>query len=152
MGGPAPYAVPDAVLGQPVAPVYKLSGWGKRVWATIIDSFVITAIFYALVMLSGLTGPVAQVLAVLVVITAYSAGMLTFNNGQTFGKRTANIRVVREDGKPIEFGWAAYRETFCKGILGLFPFYLLVDYLWPLPDDQNRAIHDIIVKSRVVEV
>ncbi len=31
-----------------------------------------------------------------------------------------------------------------------FGILTLVDYLWPLWDDQNRAIHDMIAETRVV--
>ncbi|MGH2907038.1 MAG: RDD family protein, partial [Solirubrobacterales bacterium] len=157
MGNTGPLGVTPPM---PNAPVYKLADWGRRVGAAIIDGFVIGAIFYALAMVTGIFGPGSQgfqltaLLLYLAVISGYSGGMLTYNKGQTFGKRAMSIRVVREDGKPIDIGWAIARETFAKAILGLITggLYLVVDYLWPLPDKQNRAIHDMIVKSRVIEV
>jgi len=67
------------------------------------------------------------------------------------------IRVVRADGRPTDFWWSALRESVLKTLVfgGLasgatFGLAWLADVLWPLWDDQNRALHDIIVDSRVV--
>jgi uncharacterized RDD family membrane protein YckC len=147
---------------SPEAPVYRLSGWGSRVGATIIDSFIVGIIGAVAGSMVGVDFGFAKVgggvnLSFIIVmaatIAAYSGGLLTYNNGQTFGKRSMGIRVVREDGRPIELGWAIYREVFSKYLLGSLTFglYALADDLWPLGDKQNRAIHDMIVKSRVVD-
>ena len=72
-------------------------------------------------------------------------------------RRSAAIRVVRTNGVPIDFTHSAIREALVKGLgLGfassIIPFipYLLAA-LWPLWDDENRAIHDMVVGTRVVE-
>jgi uncharacterized RDD family membrane protein YckC len=68
-----------------------------------------------------------------------------------------NIRVVRTSGEPITFGFAMLREVAVKaigfGIAGSFTFGLanLLDSLWPLWDEENRALHDFIVSTRVVK-
>jgi uncharacterized RDD family membrane protein YckC len=79
------------------------------------------------------------------------------HNGQTFGKQLVGIRVVRTNGRPVDFATAALREAGIKvlalgiasSIIPIIPF--LVDYLWPLFDDENQAVHDIIASTRVVE-
>jgi hypothetical protein len=38
------------------------------------------------------------------------------------------------------------------GGIFLFNLPILVDYLWPLWDSKNQALHDKIVKSRVIRV
>ena len=81
------------------------------------------------------------------------------HNGQTWGKQMLGIRVVRDNGQPVSFGWAALREIVVKGLL--FGFVVidhsrsipwLLDYLWPLWDDENRALHDMVVSTHVVRV
>ena len=78
-------------------------------------------------------------------------------NGQTWGKQLLGIRVVRTNGVPMDFIQSALREALVKGLaLGvassIIPFIpYLLDVLWPLWDDENRAIHDFIVDTRVVE-
>jgi len=79
------------------------------------------------------------------------------HNGQTWGKQLVGIRVIRTNGVPMDFTWSAIREALVKGlalgvassIIPLIPY--LLDVLWPLWDDENRAIHDFIVDTRVVE-
>ena len=80
------------------------------------------------------------------------------NNGQTFGKQLVGIRVVRASGEPMDFGWSALRDPAVQfagfyfiGSTFLFGLPWLVDVLWPLWDDQNRALHDIICDTRVVQ-
>ena len=78
-------------------------------------------------------------------------------NGQTWGKQLFGIRVVRTNGVPMDFTWSAVREPLVKGlglgiastIIPLVPY--LLDFLWPLWDDENRAVHDMVVGTRVVK-
>jgi uncharacterized RDD family membrane protein YckC len=68
-----------------------------------------------------------------------------------------NIRVVRTSGEPITFWFAMLREVLVKAIgvslAGTFTFGLagLLDSLWPLWDEENRALHDFVVSTRVVK-
>jgi len=76
-------------------------------------------------------------------------------NGQTWGKQALDIRVVREDGQPIGYGYGLLRELVIRNLLfgvvgGFFFFPTLLDYLWPLWDDENRSLHDMVASSRVV--
>ena len=78
-------------------------------------------------------------------------------NGQTIGRQLLGIRVVRNTGQPMSFGWAALREFVVKGLLvgiasSIIPVLpWLLDVLWPLWDDENRALHDMIVQTHVVK-
>jgi uncharacterized RDD family membrane protein YckC len=66
-------------------------------------------------------------------------------------------RVVRADGQPITFSFAMLREVAVKallfGILGTITGGIvnLLDVLWPLWDEENRALHDFVVNTRTVE-
>ncbi len=78
-------------------------------------------------------------------------------NGQTWGKQIFGVRAVRDNGEPWRFGSAALREVLLKLITALvLPSLLipiipgLVNFLWPLWDDQNRALHDMAMSSHVV--
>jgi len=79
-------------------------------------------------------------------------------NGQTWGKQACGIRVVRANGEPMDFGWSALRDPVVQFagfyfIAANFTFGLawIVDVLWPLWDDENRALHDMICGTRVVD-
>jgi uncharacterized RDD family membrane protein YckC len=58
----------------------------------------------------------------------------------------------------VLLGFALLREILVKTILfgyvALVTLYLatLLNYLWPLWDPRNRALHDRMVGSRVVRV
>jgi uncharacterized RDD family membrane protein YckC len=154
---------------DPQAPVWELSGWWRRVGAQIIDWIIIgvvAGIIGAIVGIATLepgTGLLdsagfvwAVILAQFVVSIAYYAVIMPRTNGQTVGKMALEIRVVREDGAAVSAGWSVLREVvvidLLFGALGQFLFGLpaLLDYLWPLWDTKNQALHDKIVKSRVV--
>jgi uncharacterized RDD family membrane protein YckC len=77
-------------------------------------------------------------------------------NGQTLGKQIVGIRVIRDDGSAYGFGAAFVRQALVIrllfGVVGglFFGVAQLLDYLWPLWDETNRCLHDMIVNSHVV--
>ena len=88
----------------------------------------------------------------------YAPLMMAKTNGKTLGRMALGIRVVRANGKPIDFGYAMLREVVVKWLLfnviaGSVTFGLawLLDVLWPLWDEENRALHDMVVDSRVIK-
>ena len=116
--------------------------------------------------LLGLGGLAAIVVAVL--YAPYFMRREGDHNGQTLGKQWLGIRVVRDDGEAFGWGWAFLRELVIKGIAlsvassiaSTITFFLLgagaivpyvIDYLWPLWDDENRAVHDMVAKTHVVQ-
>ena len=78
-------------------------------------------------------------------------------NGQTLGKQWVGIRVVRDEGQPFDLGAGLLRQLVVIQLLfgvvgsafGGIPW--IVDMLWPLWEDENRALHDLIVKTHVVK-
>jgi hypothetical protein len=67
------------------------------------------------------------------------------------------IRVIRDPEETLyTFGPAFVRQVLVIGFLfgtlgsafGWLPFF--ADCLWPLWDKQNRALHDMVVDSRVI--
>jgi uncharacterized RDD family membrane protein YckC len=76
-------------------------------------------------------------------------------NGQTVGKRATKLRVVRDGGQPVTFWLGMLREFVVKIFFGLLVtggLCWLVDALWPLFDDRNRAVHDMVSETRVVKL
>jgi uncharacterized RDD family membrane protein YckC len=120
----------------------------------------------------GVTLLIVGALASLVIGVLYAPFFMQRSgphNGQSLGKQWLGIRVVRVSGEPFGWGWALLREVVLKGIAlgvassiaGGLTFFLLgvggfapylADYLWPLWDDQNRAVHDMIAETRVIRV
>ena len=164
-GGPRP-SVTAGPAGRPV-----LASWGRRALAQIVDGAIIAAGAFVLVLLlSGLglsadsdSGVVAfiafallSVLAFTIVALLYAPWMMARTNGQTIGRQLTGIRVIRADGQPMTFSYAMLREVAVKALLvGIassltFGLAWLLDILWPLWDEENRALHDFVVNTRTI--
>jgi uncharacterized RDD family membrane protein YckC len=159
-GGPVWSGSPGPVAGR-----WVLSGWWRRVFAALIDGVLIAAITVALLivlivpLVDGLSHVAAWIVGAFIVVLVvaalwllYAPVMMARTNGQTVGRMAMDIRVVRANGQPITFWFAVLREVVVKVLLfSILPAVLhLLDALWPLWDEENRAIHDWIVNTRVV--
>jgi uncharacterized RDD family membrane protein YckC len=167
--------VPPGAFAPPAAPAARdpwvLAEYWRRVAAAIIDGVIVTiAVVILLIPLAALglsvdtdggavafaVGLLVVVLAVVVASFLYAPILMARTNGQTVGKMAVDIRVVRANGRTMDFGWALLREVVVKallfGVLSSFTFGLasLLDYLWPLWDAENRALHDFVVDTRVI--
>jgi uncharacterized RDD family membrane protein YckC len=136
------------------------ASWGSRVLALILDSLIVSVIpvIVAIALVAADRSDLANLTASglgIVVGAVYYAGLMSRsgpNNGQTIGKAALNIRVVRENGELITPGFALLREILIKSILlGICPIVLILDWLWPLWDDRNQALHDKIVGTFVIK-
>jgi uncharacterized RDD family membrane protein YckC len=163
-----------AAAPVPAAGRYTLAGWGSRVGAQLIDGVILLVGAFAILLLFGsvfsvgffaddqtgvvslLVGLFFAVIAIAIVSLLYAPLMMARTNGKTLGRMAVNIRVVRAKGEPMTFGFAMLREVGVKGLLfgiaGSVTFGLanLADALWPLWDDENRALHDFVVDTRVI--
>jgi uncharacterized RDD family membrane protein YckC len=168
-GGPAtPAWAPHTALGGQ----YVLATWLSRVGAQLIDWIIVgvgASILFLPLLALGFTvdtdtGWVAWVAGVLlwtlclaIVGLLYAPVMMARTNGKTVGRMVTNIRVVRTSREPVTFGYAVFREIVVKtllfGILGAITGGIaqILDYLWPLWDEENRCLHDFICNSRVVK-
>ena len=171
-GGTTPsfQAAQPPMMGQLV-----LASWGSRVGAQLIDGLIIGVGALILFLVFGaifsvgfaasdeagfaslVVGLLFWVLSITIVALIYAPALMARTNGQTLGRQVTNIRVVRTDGQPITFGFAMLREVAVKallfGIAGSFTAGIanLLDVLWPLWDEENRALHDFIVNTRTVK-
>jgi uncharacterized RDD family membrane protein YckC len=169
-GGPVnPYGAMAPAGGRLV-----LAGWWSRAGAFFIDGaivsvgallllIVITAPFSVgffasddVGLVSLVVGMLLAVLCVAVVAFLYAPALMARTNGQTIGRMATGIRVVRADGRPMTFGFAMLREVAVKALLFGFAGAItggianLLDWLWPLWDEENRALHDFVVNTRTV--
>ena len=148
-----------------------LAGWGRRAGAQIIDGIIITIgalVLFAVLAALGLTvdtdgGAAAFVVAAIVSVLAFSVVALLYapllmarTDGQTLGRMALGIRVIRAGGERMTFGFAMLREVIVKSLLvgvlasATFGLAWLLDILWPLWDEENRALHDFVVNTRVI--
>jgi uncharacterized RDD family membrane protein YckC len=157
------------VGGQPAWHGRQLSSWGRRVAATLLDWLILlipVAAVIALVVIVAFSSDagavatgIASGLAYLLVLIFYAPVLMARqgeHNGQTWGKQIVGIQVVRDNGEPVDFGFAFLRDVIVKGLLfgfvggWFFSIPTIVDYLWPLWDGENRCLHDMVVSTHVV--
>lgn len=163
--------------GAGAGPGGTAATWGSRVGATLLDAVILVVPFGILFAIfggigastietttdptTGLTtvsggggvgaGLVILYLVFIVVSFGYYIYFPTKWNGQTPGKRVLGIRTVRLDGQAFTAGFAALREILVKSLLmGICFIVLILDWLWPLWDDKDQALHDKVINTRVV--
>jgi uncharacterized RDD family membrane protein YckC len=156
---------PGVTVSTPVALGRPLAGWWVRGGALVIDVMIQASVELTLLIVvwtidgrPRLTvGETEMVLFIvgLPVVILYAPLLLVrpgAHNGQTVGKQAMGIRVVREDGMAMTFATAILRETLGRQLIALLTYglYLPVDYLWPLRDRRNQALHDKIGRTLVV--
>jgi len=79
---------------------------------------------------------------------AYFTVFISWNNGQTIGKRVCGIRVVQLDNKPLTL-WGAfgrqggYSAGFATGLLGFLQIY------W---DPNRQAVQDKLADTLVLQI
>jgi uncharacterized RDD family membrane protein YckC len=151
-----------------------LAGWWRRALALVLDTLVVGAAAVAILALFGavfsvgffaseeagvvsvVVGLLIGVAVFLVLSLLYAPVLMARTDGQTLGKMALGIRVIRTSGERMDFWWAALREVGVKGVAtavaNSFTFGLaqVADFLWPLWDDENRALHDFACATRVV--
>jgi uncharacterized RDD family membrane protein YckC len=169
-GGPIAPPFTGDLMGR-----YVLASWLSRVGAQLIDGLIIGVGALILFLPIGaalgigaandsdtgvgaaIVGLLFWVLCVTVIAFLYAPILMARTNGKTLGRMAMNIRVVRTSGEPVTFWFAFLREVVVKsflfGFISSFTFGIasLLDLLWPLWDEENRALHDFIVSTRVVK-
>jgi uncharacterized RDD family membrane protein YckC len=174
--GPPHGGGPVSGFGAPALPGqhYVLAGWWRRVGAQLVDGLIvgiggvllliaITAPFSIGFFASGdaglasiAVGAIIALVCVAIIALVYAPALMARTNGKTLGRMATGIRVVRASGEPIDFGFAMLREVAVKtlgfGVAGSITGGIanLLDALWPLWDEQNRALHDFVVDTRTV--
>jgi uncharacterized RDD family membrane protein YckC len=105
-------------------------------------------------------GPVfALSMLMLAISFVYNVGMLKWR-AATLGQMAFGIKVrLREQPGPLSWSTVLVRWVGKQGykLLALVPvagfvgsLYALLNYLWPLWDDKNQALHDKLAKTNVV--
>jgi uncharacterized RDD family membrane protein YckC len=152
-------AVQAGYSGAGSSQMAAYAGFGKRLVALLIDSFVTTIAGFVLGFILGfLVGMVAGegaegvasivgALAQIVVTWLYFAMMESSERQGTLGKGIMNIRVTDTQGNRISFGRATGRY-FAKILSGLI---LMIGYIMAAFTEKKQALHDMIAGTLVVD-
>lgn len=143
----------------------RFASWFRRGWALVLDYAIVLSVPVALLSIGDYTLTEQAITLGLWTIVAGGVYFTLLHGGargQTVGKRLLAIQVRRRSrdghvegvaGGPLGYGRALLRWL---GVLlfGAFPALLLtvLDYLWPLWDSENQALHDKIAGSVVVVI
>jgi uncharacterized RDD family membrane protein YckC len=141
----AGFAAPLATVSAPVAPAAAFSaatlpraGFWIRVAALALDGILVGV----LVAMMGL-GPKY----VLLLLAAYGAVMWKLK-GSTIGGIVCGLKVVRLDGREVDWATAIVRALSCflsLAVVGL-------GFIWVAIDDEKQSWHDKIAGTTVVRV
>jgi uncharacterized RDD family membrane protein YckC len=136
-----------------------LADWRSRCSAFLLD-YILTLLIPALTLVLAVyvkrrwTFPAAAT-AIMVIGYLVTAVVIFFNyihfymlRGQSFGKRFIGIRVVRTDGRPID-----YQTALLRHIVG-YPLSILLfglGVVWMLWDGRRQGWHDKLARTVVVK-
>jgi uncharacterized RDD family membrane protein YckC len=141
---------------------FPLAGIGSRFLALLADmaiqfvlAFVIVLAFFLLlpaVRWASLLGPQWIIAGAIIVLFLINSGYFAFFeaiwNGQTPGKRYAQIRVIKDDGRPI----SAY-DSIARNVLRIadeLPGMYMVGVISILISAQNKRLGDYVAGTVVV--
>jgi uncharacterized RDD family membrane protein YckC len=134
---------------------YDYAGWFPRVGAQLIDQIALALVAVAVGLIVGAAGGEDPGIAAGIVV--YLVGMLVYytvfhgsESGQTLGKRAASIAVRSDTGTRASYG-QAFGRVAIMWIFQLFSPIQLLNFLWPLWDRRNQALHDKIASTIVVK-
>jgi uncharacterized RDD family membrane protein YckC len=85
-------------------------------------------------------------------MVAYQLFLLA-TTGQSFGKRTMGIKVVRADGSPVDLGRLIFLRNLVPAFIGMVTcnLFSLIDPLFIFSAD-HRCLHDHIADTKVIKV
>ena len=136
--------------------------WWRRAVALIVDNLLLSIpLVFVIVLFAGDPDAASEegsALETALVLLWFALPFLYFayfhggESRQTLGKRMMGIAVrpARDHGR-LGYG-KAFLRYLAVLMLGFFVLPLIFDYLWPLFDSKNRALHDKMISTVVVRV
>lgn len=160
-----PYAPPTAIVEDIVAVDAELipAGRGTRFGAALLDNVVLSAMVYlpflaGSALSSGAGMEVAAGVGVLLGFIGFAIwSFFTIKyvraNGQSFGKRALNIKVVRTNGAPVSLARIVFLRNALNSAISAIPVigvaYGLGDAMAIFREDR-RCIHDRLADTIVI--
>lgn len=120
-----------------------------RAYAVELSALAIVVIVASL----GISNPYIKWILIISTYFLVAIFPLFISKGQTFGKRTQQIKVVNLDGSEASNFKLILREVF-KMLLSLITFgiYSIIAFFLLTEKEVSRTIHDYIFKTKVIEL
>ena len=143
---------------ETVASLMQAPPLASRVGAGLIDVALLAgvdaAVLFLTLRMSGLQTTVDDLRVIPIVPFVGFLGVLAFGyvaaftvaGGQTIGKMLLKLRVIGDDGRPIDAAGGVLRAVGCM----LVPATLGLSYVPALFSSDHRALHDRLAGTRVV--
>jgi uncharacterized RDD family membrane protein YckC len=130
-----------------------LAGLGSRFIATIVDVVIQLVLFIALYLVFTATTSNGFLLAVFsiaafLVLFGYDVLFEVANVGRTPGKLAAGLRVVRRDGRPVDFVTSAIRNLL--RVVDFLPSFYVVGAVMIVATHDHQRLGDIAASTIVV--
>jgi uncharacterized RDD family membrane protein YckC len=129
-----------------------LAGLGSRFIASVVDltlkGLIVTLLAVVLVPLLGITGVAITIAISFAVYVGYDILFEVARGGQTPGKKSAGIRVVRSLGRPVDLSSSAIRNVL-RVVDGL-PFAYIPGTISILVTKRNQRLGDLAAGTLVV--
>ncbi len=157
---PAPPKTAEVSLAasETVASLMQAPALAVRVGAGAIDLALLVgidaAVLFLTLRIAGLQTTMADVRVLPLVPFIGFLGLLAFGyvasftvaGGQTVGKMVLKLRVIGDDGRPVDAAGGVLRAVGCM----LVPITLGLSYVPALFSSDHRALHDRLAGTRVV--
>lgn len=147
-----------STAGDIVASLMETPALSARVSAGLIDTALLVAINLTVLFLTlRITGlqstfndvrvlPPIPFAGFLAILTFSYVAAFTVAGGQTIGKMIMNLRVIGDDGRPVDAAGGMLRAAGCM----LVPVTFGLSYVPALVTSDHRAVHDRLAGTRVV--
>jgi uncharacterized RDD family membrane protein YckC len=144
---------------ETIASLLQTPSLAARIGAGVIDALLIAvlngAVIYLTLRVTGLQNSLADVrllppvpfVGFLAAIAFGYVAAFTVGGGQTIGKMMLNLRVIGDDGRPVDAAGGMLRAVGCM----LVPATFGLSYLPAIFTSDHRAVHDRIAGTRVVQ-
>ena len=145
-------------MSDTVASLMETPALGARVGAGAIDTLLLVVldvvILYLTLRVTGLQNTMEDIRVLPIIPFGGFLALLAFGyvaaftvaGGQTIGKMLLSLRVIGDDGRPIDAAGGMLRAAGCM----LVPLTLGLSYVPALVTADHRALHDRIAGTRVV--
>jgi uncharacterized RDD family membrane protein YckC len=143
---------------ETVASLMETPSLGARVGAGVIDAMLLVgidvAVLYLTLRVTGLDNSLGDIVILppvpfigfLALIGFGYMAAFTVAGGQTIGKMLFRLRVIGDDGRPVDAAGGVIRALGCM----LVPVTLGLSYLPAVFTSDHRAVHDRLAGTRVV--